>query len=130
MIILINKVDLGNNIEKEELKNLFKDSVILDISVKEGVGTDELEKIIEKMFISGDISVNDELYITNLRQADLIKNAITSVSHVKESIDSGLPEDFYSIDLMSAYSSLGRIIGEDVDDDLVDEIFSKFCMGK
>ena len=87
-------------------------------------------QIIEDMFLEGKLPSNDELYITNMRQAQEIKNALDSFNMVLDSILKDLPEDFYSIDLMNAYASLGKIIGEDVDDDLVNEIFSKFCMGK
>ncbi len=131
VIALINKIDAGKEIDSAEVKKLFsKESKVLEISVKSGDGICDLESVIEEMFIHGEISVNDDLYITNLRQADLIKKSMDSLSHVVESLNLGLPEDFYSIDLMSAYATLGKIIGEDVDDDLVEEIFSKFCMGK
>ena len=131
VIALINKIDIGKEIDINEVRNLFsEESKVLEISVKSGDGINNLESVIEEMFLHGEISVNDDLYITNLRQADLIKKSMDSLSHVVESLDLGLPEDFYSIDLMSAYATLGKIIGEDVDDDLVEEIFSKFCMGK
>ena len=86
--------------------------------------------MIEEMIMEGTISSKDEMYITNIRQAEALLSAKNSYELVLNSINDGLPEDFYSIDLMNAYSSLGRIIGEDVDDDLVNEIFTKFCMGK
>ena len=68
--------------------------------------------------------------ITNVRHAQALREAYDSVLMVKRSIEDGMPEDFYSIDLMNAYEKLGLIIGESVEDDLVNEIFSKFCMGK
>ena len=82
------------------------------------------------MFYEGRISFDEEIYVTNLRHKEALKEACESLMLVKESIMSGLPEDFYSIDLMNAYEVLGKIIGEAVEDDLVNEIFSKFCMGK
>jgi tRNA modification GTPase len=82
------------------------------------------------MFFDGEISFNDEVYITNMRQKSLLQDCSQSLDHVMESIANGMPEDFYSIDLMSAYESLGRITGESIEDDLVEEIFSKFCTGK
>lgn len=93
-------------------------------------GMQELEKQIRQMFIDGDISANSEIMITNIRHKEGLMEAYDSLQQVMQSIAAGMPEDFYSIDLMSAYSSLGRIIGEEVGDDLVNEIFSKFCMGK
>ena len=82
------------------------------------------------MFFNGEVNFNDELYITNIRHKNLLKESIESLKLVKGSIESGMPEDFFSIDLMSAYEQLGRIVGEAVEDDLVNQIFSKFCMGK
>ena len=97
---------------------------------KEEKGMEELEKTLTNMFLHGKISFNDEIYITNIRQKTALQEALDSLLLVKQSIEDGMPEDFYSIDLMSAYESLGRMIGESVEDDLVEEIFSKFCMGK
>ena len=82
------------------------------------------------MFFKGEISFNDEVVITNMRHKEAIQHAYESMLQVKKSLEDHMPEDFYSIDLMSAYASLGTIIGEEVEEDLVNEIFSKFCMGK
>ena len=82
------------------------------------------------MFFSGELKFNDEIYITNERQKNDIRQAHDSVNLVLNSIEAGMPEDFFTIDLMNAYESLGRVIGESLEDDLVDKIFSKFCMGK
>ncbi len=99
-------------------------------STKEGLGIDTLLSLIKKMFFHGKISYNDEVYITNMRHKEALMEAKDSLVQVKESLKMNMPEDFYSIDLMSAYASLGKIIGEEVGEDLVNEIFSKFCMGK
>lgn len=128
-IILLNKTDLLAKTTSDILKEKT-DSIIIPVSVKEEKGLDVLENTIKDMFISGDIEFNDEIYITNVRQKALIKEAYESISLVKKSIDDNMPEDFYSIDLTSAYEALGMVIGEAVEDDLVNEIFSKFCMGK
>lgn len=131
VIVLLNKIDAQCILNKENVSKYFpKDCAILEISAKESLGIDLLENIMEEMFMDGKISSKDELYITNVRQARELLNAKNSFELVLSSIDDGMPEDFYSIDLMSAYSALGKIIGEDVDDDLVNEIFTKFCMGK
>ena len=86
--------------------------------------------LLESMFLSGKVSFNEEVYLTNARQKRAMEEAGESLKKVQESISIGMPEDFYSIDLMNAYEELGNIIGESVEDDLVNEIFSKFCMGK
>ena len=82
------------------------------------------------MFFDGKICNQDEVMITNLRHRECLAEALESLEQVKKSIDKGMPEDFYSIDLMSAYSSLGSILGVEVEDDLINKIFSEFCMGK
>ena len=84
----------------------------------------------EKMFLKGNLAFNDEIYITNIRQKAALLAASESLQKVIESIENQMPEDFYSIDLMDAYESLGSITGETIGEDLVNEIFSKFCMGK
>ena len=97
---------------------------------KEETGIEEFENTLKEMFFHGELSFNDEVYITNVRHKTALKNAYNSLELVKKSIENQMPEDFYSIDLMNAYEELGTIIGESVEDDLVNEIFSKFCMGK
>lgn len=128
-IVLLNKSDLTPVTEKEDILKLLDKKVIL-ISAKENKGIDELEDTIKEMFFHGKLEFNDEVYITNVRHKTALKNAYDSLGMVQKSIEDQMPEDFYSIDLMNAYEELGSIIGEAVDDDLVNEIFSKFCMGK
>lgn len=103
---------------------------ILSISAKEQTGIEELSEAIREMFFSGEVTFNDEVYITNIRHKTALQEALHSLKLVEQSISDGMPEDFYSIDLMNAYEELGSIVGEAVEDDLVNEIFSKFCMGK
>jgi len=128
-IVLYNKTDLEPKVDMETLKNKVNRPVI-SVSAKEETGIRELEKEIKNMFFSGEISFNDEVYITNARHKEALMEAADSLGLVKNSIEMDMPEDFFSIDLMNAYESLGRIIGEAVGEDLVNEIFSKFCMGK
>ena len=128
-IILLNKSDVNSVIcQKDVEKYIHKD--IINISAKHNTGIDELEECIKKMFFAGEVSFNDEVYITNIRHKTSLQEAVNSLHLVKQSIEACMPEDFFSIDLMSCYESLGLIIGESIEDDLVDEIFSKFCMGK
>ena len=140
-IILLNKSDLENKITEESLKeNLVKrlkhseDIRILRTSTidpsSENSGMEELEETIRNMFFEGKLKQNNELVVTNLRHKEALQDALNSLKLVERSIEDGMPEDFYSIDLTSAYASLGKIIGEEVDEDVVNEIFSKFCMGK
>ncbi len=128
-IVLYNKTDLAPCLDMEELKRVTEKPV-LPISALEETGIDELEEMIRDMFFAGHISFNDEVYITSARHQEALSQAFESLKLVKRSIEDGMPEDFYSIDLMSAYESLGKILGEAVGEDLVNEIFSRFCMGK
>lgn len=128
-IILVNKSDMDTVINIEELKNISNRDIIL-FSAKNGDGMDLLENEIREMFYSGKVTYNDQVYITNARHKEALEKSLESLKQVRNSVEAGMPEDFYSIDLMDSYSSLGLILGESVEDDLVNEIFSKFCMGK
>lgn len=158
-IILLNKSDLNTVVTKEYLKEYLcgtgkteghkterngregrgkkcdmesrgKHIPMIEISAKEEQGIHEFETVLKDMFLQGNISFNDEIYITNMRQKAALTDALESLKKVNESIEMGMPEDFYSIDLMDAYESLGNITGETIGEDLANEIFSKFCMGK
>ena len=128
-IVLYNKTDLVSAVSMEALKEKINHPLI-PISAKEETGIAQLADTIKSMFFSGKISFNDEVYITNARHKEALEEAEESLAMVKQSIEDGMPEDFFSIDLMAAYGSLGKITGEEVGEDLVNEIFSKFCMGK
>lgn len=128
-IVLLNKSDLEPVVTKEMLSERTNNPVI-PISAKEESGVEILEQQIKEMFFSGEISFNDEVYITNVRHKNALEQAYQSLNMVENSIDMCMPEDFFSIDLMNAYEELGSIIGESVGEDLVNEIFSKFCTGK
>lgn len=141
VIVLLNKTDLESVVTEEQIKDKFReiyegeekhdDSLhVIRTSTKDNTGIDEFEKTIQDMFFAGRIAVNDEIYITNQRHKEALVKAYDSLKMVQKSLEDEMPEDFYSIDLMSAYAALGRIIGEEVGEDLVNEIFSKFCMGK
>lgn len=124
---LLKKLNSKNNSDKLANANQIR---IIKTSTKENTGIDIFEDVIQDMFFHGDISFNDEVFITNMRHKEALMDSKNSLSMVKQSLCDNMPEDFYSIDLMSAYASLGTIIGEEVSEDLVNEIFSKFCMGK
>lgn len=131
VIVLLNKADLDQKTTEEKIRTLTgKEYPVIRISAKEHTGIDLLEQKIKEMFYHGEISFNDEIYITNARQKVALSEASESLKKVMESIEARMPEDFYSIDLMSAYEALGEITGEAVGEDLVNEIFGRFCMGK
>ena len=129
VIVLLNKCDLSPMVTEEKIRERLGVPVIL-CSAKYGDGLRELTDQIKEMFITGDLKYNDEVYITNLRQKECLMKALDSLKLVRNSIEELVPEDFYTVDLLNAYESLGLIIGESVTDDLVDKIFHEFCMGK
>ena len=129
IITLINKNDQILVVDKLGITSKI-DTEILEISAKEGTGKQELHDLLKSMFFDQKLSYNDELYITNVRHKALLYEAKQSLEKVLESISLDMGEDFFTIDLMSAYASLGKIIGEELEDDLVNKIFSEFCMGK
>ena len=128
-IIVMNKIDIEQVVDKMWITSKINAPVV-EISAKTGEGMEELYGIIKDMFFHGKLSMNDEVYITNLRHKQALAEAEQSLKQVLSSIDRNMPEDFLSIDLMAAYEQLGTILGESLDDDLANEIFDKFCMGK
>ncbi|MBQ7615333.1 MAG: tRNA uridine-5-carboxymethylaminomethyl(34) synthesis GTPase MnmE [Butyrivibrio sp.] len=136
-IIILNKNDLTGNIKitADILPALFSgisfdNYPVISTSLLKGEGIDLLKNAISDLFFNGDIAPKQEIYITNIRHKKLLDETLNSLRLVIDSIDKNLSEDFYTVDLSNAYASLGEIIGEEVGDDLVNEIFSKFCMGK
>lgn len=128
-VVLLNKSDLDMKVGQEELERLTGRRV-LPVSAREETGIELLEQEIQTMFFQGGLHFNDQVYITNARHKAALEDGARSIAMVRRSIADGMPEDFYSIDLMDAYQKLGTIVGEAVGEDLVNEIFSKFCMGK
>lgn len=128
-IVILNKMDLQQQVTEEDLKEKTNHPVVA-VSAKEEEGIEFLEAKIKEMFFEGNLSFNDEIYITNMRHKAALEDAKRSLELVENSIEMQMPEDFFSIDLMNAYEALGSIIGESVGEDLVNEIFSKFCTGK
>lgn len=128
-VILLNKSDLDTVTDADSMSKIT-DSKVISVSAKDNTGLDELSETIVKLFASGEIDYNDEVYVSGERNKEALEETLESLKLVKKSINEGLPEDFYTIDLMNAYEQLGKITGESVEDDLVNEIFSKFCMGK
>ena len=134
-LVLLNKTDLEAVTTEESLVEKLREAgvdrtEIIPISALENKGLERLSEKVKEMFFGGELSFNDQVYITNARQKQALLEAHRSLIQVGESIEAGMPEDFFSIDLMSAYEALGRILGESLGEDLVNEIFSKFCTGK
>lgn len=132
VIVLLNKSDLGNQIvNKDDVLSRFETEIpIINTSMTDMSGIEEMKQAISNYFLDGSIVPKQELYITNMRHQQALRKTYDSISLVIQSIIDDMSEDFFTVDLMNAYASLGEIIGEEVGDDLVEEIFSKFCMGK
>ena len=129
-IVLLNKQDLAKEADVQSLMKDLEGMPVIETSIKENQGLDIFTKTVRDMFYKKEINFNDQVYITNIRQKAALDDAMASLSKTIESIDAGMSEDFLTIDMMDAYTSLGSVIGEAIEDDLADEIFSKFCMGK
>lgn len=129
-IVLFNKQDLSKEAELDSLVNELRGMPVIETSITLNQGLDEFTKTVREMFYSKEINFNDQVYITNIRQKAALQDAAVSIQKAIDSIDAGMSEDFFTIDMMDAYTSLGVVIGEAIEDDLADEIFSKFCMGK
>ena len=129
VIVIINKSDLEIKIERDAICR-YIDAEVIQLSAMTGDGSEELYDMLNKMFFEGSLSYNDQLYITNARHKNELVCTKNALEKVIESIDMGMEEDFFSIDMMDAYEHLGLIIGETARDDLADKIFKDFCMGK
>ena len=129
-ILLINKTDLDLKLDIELLKNYVDDNSIINISAKEKIGINLIEKYIKDMFLKGTINMKDDIFITNVRHKNALFEAKNSLNDVLATIDMGLPEDCLSIDLQSCYDYLGEVIGQSLDESIIDKMFSQFCLGK
>lgn len=128
-VILYNKTDLPSKVEKKEIAAL-SDKKIISFSALTGEGLESLELYLSQQFLEEKMDPEQELYITNTRQKEALLRTKDSLEKVMESIQLGMPEDLYAIDLTNAYESLGQIIGETLEEDIIDKIFHDFCMGK
>ncbi len=138
-VILLNKSDLEQVSDRDALTDMFCRMTgqgaedmppVISTTLKEQTDPLQLRDLLQDMFYHGEISFNNEVMITSVRQKNLLIEAKQSIDKLQDSLTAGMPEDFYTIDLMDAYTSLGKILGEEVSEDLVNEIFEKFCMGK
>lgn len=130
VIVIANKVDLPVKADIDKIYDFVSKERVLKISVKEEKGIDGLFDTIKKMFMSGKIDINEELLISSDRNKGSLYAALNSLKNAIETIQNGMPEDFLTMDLLEAYKALGEITGESVDEDIIDKIFSEFCLGK
>ena len=129
VVVLLNKSDLPQVIGPEDIKELI-DAPVIPFSAAEGTGVRYLEKIVKEMFFSGSIDNNEQIYLSNERHQEAVSAALDSLMNAEKGIEEGIPEDLLTIDFMEACDQLGLITGQSVGEDLIDTIFSRFCMGK
>jgi tRNA modification GTPase len=129
-IIVVNKTDLEQRIDLEEVRRRIGDAPLVLLSLKEERGLDRLEEAIDKLFLSGKVEGTDATYVSNVRHVHLLEQALGNVRDAIRGIEEGIPLDMVEIDLKNAWQHLGEIIGEAVAEDLIDQIFSQFCLGK
>ncbi|MBD1371979.1 tRNA uridine-5-carboxymethylaminomethyl(34) synthesis GTPase MnmE [Hazenella sp. IB182357] len=130
VIVIVNKTDLPRELDLDELKRLIGERPLITTSMKEDRGLDDLERAIESLFQLGRVELHEGAYVSNARHIHLLKTAKQSVGEVKMGIEAGMPLDMVEIDMKNAWQSLGEVIGDAVAEDLIDQIFANFCLGK
>lgn len=130
VIVVLNKNDLPRQLDLKVIEEKLPQAKTVDLSAKEEIGFDDFVKVVKDIFLLGEIDVNENTYITNVRHKDALIKAEESLNNVLESIDMGMPEDCFAIDLKSCHEHLGEITGDSVSDSIIDQIFSQFCLGK
>lgn len=130
VIVIINKTDLEQKLNLDEVKQLVGDSTIVTTSLKEEKGVDDLEKAIANLYFEGSIEAGDLTYLSNARHIALLKQAERTIDDAIEAMKSGMPIDLIQIDLTRAWELLGEIIGDTVQESLINQLFSQFCLGK
>lgn len=129
-IVILNKSDLASRLEEGEIRSLYPAERIVSLSAKEGLGMEDLERAVSKLFMSGGIESGDATYVSNVRHISLLHAASRSLQDAIDGAEQGLPVDLIQIDLAAAWESLGEIVGDTASESLLDQIFSKFCLGK
>ena len=130
VILIMNKCDLKQQLTEEEARAMLPGAPLVNMAARDGLGMRKLGEVVRERFFHGDIREKQEVYITNTRHKEALQDACDAIARTLQSIDAGMPEDLFTVDLMDAYAALGQVTGEDVDEDLIDEIFTSFCMGK
>ena len=129
-VILANKTDIDINIDVDALCKYTDAENIIYISVKEGSGIEKLTERFKDMFLGGDVAAKESVLISNARPKNMLEKAMEALDRAIATIESGMPEDFISMDLQDALTALGEITGDSVDDEIIDRIFTRFCLGK
>ena len=129
-IILLNKTDLEPKLAPAELAQYAADEPIFSVSVLTNEGLDQLEQAIADLFFGGKTTDKDASYLSNTRHIALLENAVQSLSEVIQGIEAGMPVDLVQIDMTRCWDYLGEVVGDSVQDELITQLFSQFCLGK
>lgn len=130
VIVIVNKMDLEQNIDIDEVKEMIGDTPLIQTSMLKQEGIDELEIQIRDLFFGGEVQNQDMTYVSNSRHISLLKQARQTIQDAIDAAESGVPMDMVQIDLTRTWEILGEIIGETASDELIDQLFSQFCLGK
>ncbi|MGZ4135694.1 MAG: tRNA uridine-5-carboxymethylaminomethyl(34) synthesis GTPase MnmE, partial [Tumebacillaceae bacterium] len=129
-IVILNKLDLPRQLDVQELQHLAGDKKVVQTSVATGAGMEELEAAVEDLFLSGGIEGQESTYLSNARHVALLEKGKREMIEALETARMGMTLDLVAVDIRNCWMSLGEVIGEAVGDDLLDQIFSQFCLGK
>jgi len=130
VIFLLNKIDLEVKLQNGELENIVKDRPLIRMSVKNNKGITELEDLITELFLSGDVNIKNGTIVTNIRHKDALNRARANIQDAINAINNAVPVDLVAIDLKAAFAAIGEITGESITEDILDQIFAQFCIGK
>ncbi|QBS03385.1 Trna modification gtpase mnme [Staphylococcus aureus] len=130
VIVIVNKMDLEQNIDINEVKDMIGNTPLIQTSMLKQEGIDELEIQIRDLFFGGEVQNQDMTYVSNSRHISLLKQARQTIQDAIDAAESGVPMDMVQIDLTRTWEILGEIIGETASDELIDQLFSQFCLGK
>ncbi|GAB6099663.1 tRNA uridine-5-carboxymethylaminomethyl(34) synthesis GTPase MnmE [Halanaerocella petrolearia] len=129
-VVIANKLDLDSGFDLEELEELVPNKPIVKTAAIDNQGIDKLEEVISDLVLAGEVQAEDQTLITNMRHKNALKRAKTGLLDVKETFEQGLPNDFLTIDLRGALEAIGEITGDTIGEDIIDQIFADFCLGK
>jgi tRNA modification GTPase len=129
-IILLNKADLPSKLNRTELEEYVVGDAVFDVSVLQNDGLDQLEKAIADLFFGGQTADKDASYLSNTRHIALLENASQALGEVVEGIEAGMPVDLVQMDMTRCWDYLGEVVGDSVQDELITQLFSQFCLGK
>ncbi len=130
VIVIINKTDLEQQLDLDEVKQMVGDVPVVHTSMLSQSGIDALEEEISRMFFQGEVASQDMTYVSNARHISLLKQAKQTINDAMTAAEAGVPIDIVQIDLIRTWELLGEVIGEEVSDSLIDQLFSQFCLGK